>query len=306
MRITQKIQLRAARAGIFALLLGVSGGFACAQNGPPSITSQPASRTVTVGQTATFSVKAIGEIPMSFQWRMNGSAISGARSYTYTTPATTSAYNGAKYTVVVTDFSGSTTSATAVLTVNPPPAAVLSSSSTSLSFGSVDVSSPSTKSITLKNTGNASATISNVTVAGAGFSASGVSSGLILASGQSATLDATFDPGAGGAASGSITIKSNAKNSPTVISLSGTGVAQTSYSVSLNWAPSSSSVVGYNVYSGTSSGGPYTKLTSSPVDATSYTDKSVQSGQTYYFVVTAVNSEKQESAYSKQASAVIP
>lgn len=237
---------------------------------------------------------------------MNGAAISGARSYTYTTPATTSSYNGAKYTVVITNSAGSATSSTAVLTVNPPPAAVLSSSSTTLSFGSIDVSTAGTQAITVKNTGNASATISNVTVAGAGFSASGVSSGLILSSGQSATLDATFDPAAAGAASGSITIKSNARNSPVVIALSGTGIAQTAYSVSLNWAPSASSVVGYNVYAGTVSGGPYTKITSSPVDATSYTDKSVQPGETYYFVVTAVDSEKQESAYSKQASAVIP
>ncbi|HTW22470.1 MAG TPA: choice-of-anchor D domain-containing protein [Candidatus Baltobacteraceae bacterium] len=303
MRIFQRIQLQAARAAIFAALLGVSGAVAHAA---PSILSQPASRTVTVGQTATFTVKALGEIPLSFQWYVNGSAISGAKSYTYTTPATTSAYNGAKYTVVIKDGTGTTTSAAAVLTVDAASAAVLSSSSTGLVFGSIDVSTTGNINLTLKNTGNATATISSVTVSGAGFSASGLSAGTILQSGQSVTFDAAFDPAASGVSSGSITIKSNATNSPTVISLSGTGVAQTSYSVSLSWAPSASSVVGYNVYSGTVSGGPYTKLTSSPVDATSYTDKSVQSGQTYYFVVTAVNSEKQESAYSKQASAVIP
>jgi fibronectin type 3 domain-containing protein len=39
---------------------------------------------------------------------------------------------------------------------------------------------------------------------------------------------------------------------------------------------------------------------------TSYTDNTVVSGQTYYYVTTAVNSQSQESGYSNQATAVIP
>ncbi|HTZ98801.1 MAG TPA: fibronectin type III domain-containing protein, partial [Candidatus Aquilonibacter sp.] len=79
-----------------------------------------------------------------------------------------------------------------------------------------------------------------------------------------------------------------------------------SYSILLSWTASTSSVTGYNVYSGTVSGGPYTKVTPTPVTSTDYTDSSVQAGNTYYFVVTSVNSENQESAYSAQASAVVP
>jgi fibronectin type 3 domain-containing protein len=82
---------------------------------------------------------------------------------------------------------------------------------------------------------------------------------------------------------------------------------QTQYSVSLSWSPSTSGVVGYNLYRGTQVGGPYsTKLNSSLISTTSYTDSCVQSGTTYYYVSTSVNSKNIESAYSNQASAAIP
>ncbi len=105
---------------------------------------------------------------------------------------------------------------------------------------------------------------------------------------------------------GNVSVASNATNSPDSISLSGTGVAAVSHSVALTWTPSTSTVIGYNTYSSAVSGGPYTKLTSTPDAATSYTDGSVQAGQTYYFVVTAVDSSNVESAYSAEVSALIP
>src|SRR5260370_12399991 len=62
---------------------------------PPSITTQPADQTVTVGQTATISVVASGTAPLSYQWlQTTGSgftAISGPTSSTSTPPATTTA-----------------------------------------------------------------------------------------------------------------------------------------------------------------------------------------------------------------------
>src|SRR5437588_277332 len=67
----------------------------------PSITTQPVNQTVTAGQTATFTVVATGTAPLSYQWQKNGTAISGATSSSYTTPATTSADNGAQFAVVV-------------------------------------------------------------------------------------------------------------------------------------------------------------------------------------------------------------
>ncbi|HUE43413.1 MAG TPA: immunoglobulin domain-containing protein [Candidatus Sulfotelmatobacter sp.] len=85
--------------------------------GAVTITTQPASQTVGAGQTATFSVVAAGVAPISYQWQKNGAAISGATSASYTTPATTSADSGTKFTAVVTNSLGSVTSAAATLTI---------------------------------------------------------------------------------------------------------------------------------------------------------------------------------------------
>jgi hypothetical protein len=83
----------------------------------PSITTQPANQSVQAGQSATFSVVATGTAPLSYQWRRNGAAIAGATSATYHTPATSSADNGAVYSVVVSNAAGSLTSGNATLTV---------------------------------------------------------------------------------------------------------------------------------------------------------------------------------------------
>ncbi len=79
------------------------------------------------------------------------------------------------------------------------------------------------------------------------------------------------------------------------------------HSVALTWtASTSANVVGYNVYRGAASAGPFTKVTSLPVAGTGYTDYGVQAGQTYYYVATAVDSAGNESVYSNPAQAVIP
>jgi immunoglobulin I-set domain protein len=89
----------------------------------PAITTQPANQSVTAGQAATFSVVASGTAPLSYQWRKNTANITGASASSYTTPATTSADNGAKFDVVVSNTAGNITSAQATLTVNSAPVA---------------------------------------------------------------------------------------------------------------------------------------------------------------------------------------
>ncbi len=84
----------------------------------PQISAQPQSATVNSGQTATFSVTATGTAPLSYQWMKNSTAISGATSASYTTPATASSDNGASFTVTVSNSAGSITSNAATLTVN--------------------------------------------------------------------------------------------------------------------------------------------------------------------------------------------
>jgi len=76
--------------------------------------------------------------------------------------------------------------------------------------------------------------------------------------------------------------------------------------VSLTWtASTSTTVAGYNVYRGTTQGGPYTKVNAAIVAAAAFTDVSVAPGTTYY-VVTAVDSGNLESVFSNEASAVVP
>ena len=89
----------------------------------PSIQAQPASQTVTVGQTATFSVTVSGTSPLSYQWQKGTASISGATSASYTTPPTTIGDSGSTYSVVISNAVGNITSNTATLTVNKATAA---------------------------------------------------------------------------------------------------------------------------------------------------------------------------------------
>jgi len=84
----------------------------------PSVTTQPENQTATAGGTATFSVAATGTASLTYQWQKNGVNIAGATASTHTTPATTTADNGAQFTVVVRNKAGGVTSEAATLTVN--------------------------------------------------------------------------------------------------------------------------------------------------------------------------------------------
>jgi hypothetical protein len=273
---------------------------------PPSITTQPANKSVVVGQTATFSVTATGTGTLAYQWKKGGTAIGGATSSSYTTPATTSGDSGTQFTVTVTNSVGNTTSNTATLTVTAAATLILNASQTSLNFSSVNIGSNSILPVVFTNGGNSDVTISNVTITGAGYTASGVSSGQIVKSGQTATLNVTFTPSATGSLPGSAKVTSNATNSPASVTLSGTGVQPVSHSVTLTWTASTSAVSGYNVYRSTVSGGPYTKLNSSLIAATTYTDSTVQASTTYFYVVTSVDSSNVESANSTEVSVTVP
>jgi fibronectin type 3 domain-containing protein len=76
--------------------------------------------------------------------------------------------------------------------------------------------------------------------------------------------------------------------------------------VSLYWNPSTSTVVGYTIYRGRQSGGPYAKLNSSPQPDTTFTDQAVQSGTTYFYVTTSIDIYSVESAFSNEAQVTIP
>jgi large repetitive protein len=89
----------------------------------PSITTQPQSQTITLGKSVTFSVTATGTAPLSYQWYIGGTAISGATSSTYSI-SNVQASNAGTYTVTVSNGTlPNATSNGAVLTVSSAPVA---------------------------------------------------------------------------------------------------------------------------------------------------------------------------------------
>ena len=183
----------------------------------------------------------------------------------------------------------------------------LTPSATSLSFGNVAVGSTGTGQLTVKSTGNTNASISKVTVNGTGFVLGSSATGLTLDPTQSEAYTVNFDPKATGSVAGTLTITSNAANSPMNIALSGSGVtAAAKHTVALAWDRSSSTVTGYFVYRSSKPSGPYTQLNSTPEATPTYSDGTVSNGQVYYYYVTAVDSSNIQSADSNQVSVTIP
>lgn len=205
---------------------------------------------------------------------------------------------------------------------------VLGNVPTGISFGNVAVGSSNTQTLTLTGTGNSSTTLSQVTVSGTGFSISGLSLPLTLSVGQSASFSVTLTPTSAGSASGNLVFSSNALNAPATqplkVPLSGAGVTIVAHTVTLTWTPSTSSnVASYNIYGSallTSpasapsplsvppyvSVGSVSATTCSPTLCT-YIDSNsgIQSGQTRWYYVTAVDTGNNVSAPSNTGSAVL-
>lgn len=211
-------------------------------------------------------------------------------------PATLTISSNASGSSPTVNLTGTGVGATFQLTANP----------TSLSFGNITVGTPSKLDIALSNSGNSDISISSVTASGAGYSVTG-GSNVDLTPGQSTTISVTLDPGAAGNLTGSVSVVSNAQNSPLAISLSGIGVQTGAHAVSVTWNASTSDVIGYYVYRSTMSAGPFSKLNpSSPDSNTIYKDSSVANSTTYYYYVTSVDSSNVESGPSNQVSINVP
>jgi len=186
-----------------------------------------------------------------------------------------------------------------------PALAILTMNSSSVDFGDVAVGNTRTMEATFSNTGQSSLTLQQSSIAGASFTASGIGAGVTLDPGQYVTLSISFDPSAAGKANGTITLASSSISAPINFPVSGNGVVG-SHSAALNWNSSTSVVVGYNVYRASPSQPFWSKLNSSPVTSTSYTDWDVQAGEPYVFTVTAVSAANVESPLATPAPTTIP
>jgi len=173
-----------------------------------------------------------------------------------------------------------------------------------MSFSNVTIETTQSQSGSLTASGG-SVTLSSSSSSNSAFTLGGFTLPVTLAAGQSLPFTVTFAPTATGIASANISFfTSNSAEASETASGSG-GTIQ--HNVDLSWnASTSTSITGYNVYRGTASGGPYSRINSALDSALSYSDSTVKSGQTYYYVTTAVDSSGVESSYSSQVQAVIP
>ena len=267
------------------------------------------SQTVQIKNTGgqNLTISSVGNTSTSFK-------VSGL-----TTPVTIAPSSTKQFTIAFSPTSSGPHSGTITLGTNVSSAVItvsgtggtatrtLSLSSSNLNFGNETVGGTSTLGVTLKNIGNSSLTVSSVSVSGTGFATSGGVNGITIAAGQSAQLNVTFSPKATGSVTGKVTLTSNAGNSPNTVSLAGAGVSSTAHSVALAWeASASSNVKGYYIYRSTKVPGQYARLNASVVTSLKYTDGSVSTGTTYYYVVTTVSNNGDESGYSAPVSAEIP
>ncbi len=94
----------------------------------PQFTHNPVDQLIGVGQTATFTVGAIGAGTLAYQWQKNSADISGARSASYTTPASSLADSGTLYRCVVSNGSGTATSTNGILKVTTGSVSILANS----------------------------------------------------------------------------------------------------------------------------------------------------------------------------------
>ena len=110
-------------AGEIQAVYNAGGNGKCVTVSSPFITSQPATQTVTVGETATFNVTASGTAPLSYQWRMNSTNIAGATADSLVLTNVQPAAAGV-YSVIVYNGVGTVTSSNATLTINSLPGCV--------------------------------------------------------------------------------------------------------------------------------------------------------------------------------------
>ena len=206
-------------------------------------------------------------------------------------------------TPVTVPLSGSGAKATPGLTASPA----------SLDFGTHAVKSSTSQSVTLTNTGNVSIAINSIGLAGSAFSLSGLSKGVSLAPDQQLQFQVWFHPAAAGSAAQTLTINSSSLPAPVKIAFSGSAAnsateptARPAHSVTLNWEPGPSSIEGYYVYRSDVSGGPYQRISSALVTSPTYTDTTVQGGGHYFYVVTSVKKNGEESPYSNEVDVTIP
>jgi ASPM-SPD-2-Hydin domain-containing protein/HYDIN/CFA65/VesB family protein/centrosomal CEP192-like protein len=206
--------------------------------------------TIGVGSTGTTSlmISNIGSADLTISAISVIGAEFGASGFT--TPKTISAGQSAQMALSFQPKVGGAAAGTLSITSNDPANPTMSvalggtgstasfgqlqGSPSSVSFGSVGTGTNATQQITLTNTGTTAVQISSVVATGTGFSVNGLTTPITVNAAASATLNVVFAPTTAGSVSGSVTVTSNAGNSPLSVPITGAGIAP-----AINLTPSS-------------------------------------------------------------------
>jgi hypothetical protein len=246
---------------------------------PPPVTGNinvsvaPTAASLQTGAQQQFSASVSGTTNTAVTWTASSGSI--AANGMYTAPG-----NAGTYTITAVSNSDSTKSGSALVVVSAPQLV-----SVSISPGSASVDEAAQVQFAATVSGLSNTAVTWAVTRGTGTI---TQSGLFTApkSAESDVITATSQGNTAKLASASVTVLPP-------------------HSVALNWTGSASTVSFYKVYRGTVSGGPYGLLTTN-LKATSYTDSTVQSGTTYYYVTTDVNAAGTESIFSNEFQSFIP
>ncbi|MET7398601.1 choice-of-anchor D domain-containing protein [Dactylosporangium sp. NPDC005572] len=201
-------------------------------------TSAAQTVTVTNGGTAAAAVGTIAVTGDFAQTSTCGSSLAAGASCTVSVTFRPTAAGARTGTLSVT--AGGVTSTVPLSGTGVAPGPVLNANPQSLSFPATVVGAQSaTQTVTVTNSGTTAATVSGVAASG-DFSQTNTCSSLAV--GASCTITVRFAPTASGARSGSVTVTSNANNSPLAIGLSGSGIG-TNTNIALNKPTTASSQV---------------------------------------------------------------
>jgi Concanavalin A-like lectin/glucanases superfamily/Immunoglobulin domain/Immunoglobulin I-set domain len=110
---------RALTSDEVAAIYGAGSAGKCFAPTGPAIFAQPTNQTVVVGQTAVFSVSAMGTPPLSYQWMFNTTNIAGATNASLVLN-NVQLTNAGSYSVMVSNLVDSVPSSNAMLTVLAP------------------------------------------------------------------------------------------------------------------------------------------------------------------------------------------
>ena len=189
-----------------------------------------ASQTVTVSNTGTAALSISQASVSGTGYSMSGLSapvtVAAGASKSFTVTFQPTATGGSAGSVAITsNASPSPLTVSLAGTGVAASAPAINVTPSSVAFGNLTIRTSASQTMKLSNTGTADLAISQASVSGAGYSMSGLAAPVTVTAGASISFTVAFQPAATGAATGSVSIGSNAANSPLSIPLSGTGVA---------------------------------------------------------------------------------